>query len=41
MNRGKLRRRLSCDFPIDDESSTRNSRSTFRLIVCAKLLSYV
>src|SRR4029079_10328226 len=29
---GKFRRRLSCDSRIDDESSTRNSRSTLRLL---------
>src|SRR6187549_4008938 len=33
MKAGKFRRRLACDFSIDDESSTRNRRSTSRLAV--------
>ena len=41
MNVGKLRFRLSCDSRIDDESSTRNNMSTFRLIVCWKFLPKV
>ena len=32
MSTGKFRLRLSCDSRIDDESSTRNSRSTLRLV---------
>src|SRR4051794_9471244 len=41
MNVGKFRFRLSCDRRIDDESSTRNNMSTFRLIVCWNVLPYV